>query len=104
MFYHLRREQRFSEPKSKFYAAEIILALECLHENNVIYRDLKPENVLLDSEGHLKLTDFGLSKIFKKKEEEVTFTFCGTVEYLAPEIIAGKGYGNAVDYWSLVSK
>ena len=68
LFYHLRREQRFSEAKCKFYAAEIILALECLHQNGVIYRDLKPENVLLDSDGHLKLTDFGLSKIFGKQD------------------------------------
>lgn len=63
LFYHLRREQRFTEERAKFYAAEILLALECLHENGVIYRDLKPENVLLDAEGHVKLTDFGLSKI-----------------------------------------
>lgn len=62
LFYHLRREVRFSEERTCFYAAEILLALECLHKNHVIYRDLKPENVLLDSEGHVKLTDFGLSK------------------------------------------
>lgn len=88
LFYHLRREQRFSEERTRFYAAEIILALETLHENGIIYRDLKPENVLLDCEGHIKLTDFGLSKI-KKTENEVSHTFCGTPEYLAPEIIRG---------------
>ena len=66
LFYHLRREQRFSEERARFYAAEILLALECLHKNNIIYRDLKPENVLLDSKGHIKLTDFGLSKIKEK--------------------------------------
>lgn len=65
MFYHLRREQRFSEERTKLYAAEILLALECLHSNGVIYRDLKPENILLDREGHIKITDFGLSKIMK---------------------------------------
>ena len=63
LFYHLRRELRFTEERSKFYAAEMLLAIECLHSNGIIYRDLKPENVLLDNEGHLKLTDFGLSKI-----------------------------------------
>ena len=80
-----------------------MLALECLHQNNVIYRDLKPENVLLDTEGHLKLTDFGLSKI-NKNDNDVAYTFCGTSEYLAPEVIIGKGHGKSVDYWSLVSK
>lgn len=103
LFYHLRREQRFTEERAKFYAAEILLALECLHENGVIYRDLKPENVLLDSEGHVKLTDFGLSKI-RQAQNEVTFTFCGTPEYLAPEIIRGEGYSKEVDFWAFVSE
>ena len=103
LFYHLRREQRFSEDRTKFYAAEILLALECLHNNGVIYRDLKPENVLLDSQGHIKLTDFGLSKI-KQTESEVTYTFCGTPEYLAPEIVRGEGDGKEIDFWALVSK
>ena len=79
------------------------MALECLHESNIIYRDLKPENILLDEEGHIKLTDFGLSKI-KKNENEVAFTFCGTPEYLAPEVVVGKGHSKYVDYWSFVSK
>lgn len=63
LFYHLRKENFFKESRAKFYAAEMILALECLHRNGVIYRDLKPENVLIDSEGHIKITDFGLSKL-----------------------------------------
>ena len=62
LFYHLRREQKFDEERIRYYAAEIILALECLHSNGIIYRDLKPENILLDSDGHVRLTDFGLSK------------------------------------------
>ena len=103
MFYHLRQSNRFSEDRARFYAAEIVLALECLHKNAVIYRDLKPENVLLDTEGHIKLTDFGLSKI-NKKGNDLTYTFCGTPEYLAPEVVVGKGHGVCVDYWSLVSK
>lgn len=88
LFYHLRKETRFTEERSVFYAAEMLLALECLHNNGIIYRDLKPENVLLDSEGHIKLTDFGLSKIIKHKDE-LTSSFCGTPEYLAPEIVKG---------------
>jgi serine/threonine protein kinase len=74
--------------------------LECLHENGVIYRDLKPENVILDGEGHLKLTDFGLSKLFSTGET-MTYSFCGTPEYLAPEIVKGTGHDHVVDYWSL---
>ena len=100
LFYHLRRENYFKESRAKFYAIEMLLALECLHKNGVIYRDLKPENVILDAQGHLKLTDFGLSKL-QKQADVMTFTFCGTPEYLAPEIIKGKGHNNAVDWWSL---
>ncbi len=103
LFYHLRRAKRFDESRTIFYAAEITLALECLHKNSIIYRDLKPENVLLDKDGHLKITDMGLSKegvgIGKKK---MAYTFCGTPEYLAPEIIKGSGHDKAVDWWSLV--
>ena len=103
LFYHLKKEGRFSEHRTQFYAAEILLALECLHKNGIIYRDLKPENVLLDSDGHIKLTDFGLSKqgVIGNRN---TYTFCGTPEYLAPEIVKGKGHSKAVDWWSLVSR
>jgi len=100
LFYHLQKNGRFQEDRARFYAAEMILALECLHNNGVIYRYLKPENILVDSQGHLRITDFGLSKI-KEKEEEVAFSFCGTPEYIAPEIIRGAGYGKEIDYWSL---
>ena len=99
LFYHLRREGRFSEARTRFYAAEILLALECLHGNGIIYRDLKPENVLLDKEGHVKLTDFGLSKLGVVGNRN-TYTFCGTPEYLAPEIVKGKGHSKSVDFWS----
>lgn len=100
LFYHLRKERRFSQKRTQLYAAEIVLALECLHQNGVIYRDLKPENVLLDSEGHIKLTDFGLSKV-GISGEKMSYTFCGTPEYLAPEVIRGSGHNRAVDWWSL---
>lgn len=100
LFFHLCNEIRFSEDRARFYAAEMVLALSHLHKNGIIYRDLKPENVLIDSDGHLKLTDFGLSKM-KQPQEGLTNTFCGTPEYLAPEIIKNVGHNFAVDWWSL---
>lgn len=100
LFYHLRKETRFNEDRAKFYAAEIVVALECLHSNGVIYRDLKPENVILDHMGHIKLTDFGLSKL-GITGDNLSYTFCGTPEYLAPEIVKGVGHNQAVDWWSL---
>ena len=100
LFHHLCNEIRFSENRARFYAAELILALDHLHKNGIIYRDLKPENVLLDSQGHIKITDFGLSKL-KPEQNNQTNTFCGTPEYLAPEIIIGKGHSFGVDWWSL---
>jgi len=101
LFFHLCTVVRFPESRACFYAAEITLALEHLHQNGIIYRDLKPENVLLDSQGHLKLTDFGLSKITQPAEGAMTHTFCGTPEYLAPEIILARGHSFSVDWWSL---
>ena len=100
MFFHLRKERNFAEDRARYYAVEIILALECLHEANVIYRDLKPENVIFDAEGHLKLADFGLSKMFAQGEK-LTYSFCGTPEYLAPEICKRGGHNHTVDWWSL---
>ena len=102
LFYHLHREKYFSNDKTKFYSAEIVLALEHLHKNNCIYRDLKPENILFDKEGHIKITDFGLSKVMlESSSESKAFTICGTPEYLAPEILENKGYDKSVDWWSL---
>ncbi|XP_042345704.1 serine/threonine-protein kinase Sgk2b [Plectropomus leopardus] len=100
LFYHLQREGSFPEPRAAFYAAEMSLALGYLHSLDIVYRDLKPENILLDSDGHVMLTDFGLCK------EGVAIggimhTFCGTPEYLAPEVLQGQPYSPAVDWWSL---
>lgn len=97
LFSHLRRAGKFSNDVTRFYVSEITLALEYLHSLNIIYRDLKPENLLLDEKGHIKITDFG----FAKKVEDRTWTLCGTPEYLAPEIIQSKGHGKAVDWWAL---
>ena len=100
--YHIYKEKNnyFSEEKTKFYAAEINLGLDYLHKNNCIYRDLKPENVLIDKDGHIKLTDFGLSKLCEDFPCK-TNSLCGTPEYLAPEILFEKDYGIEVDWWSL---
>eukprot|EP01102_Stenamoeba_stenopodia_P010396 TRINITY_DN3125_c0_g1_i2.p1 TRINITY_DN3125_c0_g1~~TRINITY_DN3125_c0_g1_i2.p1 ORF type:complete len:668 (+),score=153.02 TRINITY_DN3125_c0_g1_i2:344-2347(+) len=100
LFFHLSNVDRFSDERSRFYAAEIVLALGYLHAKHVVYRDLKPENLLLDMDGHVCLTDFGLVKE-NLGYGDVTHTFCGSPEYLAPEILLGKGYGRAVDWWAL---
>ncbi|RKP35836.1 putative Serine/threonine-protein kinase gad8 [Dimargaris cristalligena] len=99
LFHHLQREGRFDEHRSRFYAAELLSALECLHSYNVVYRDLKPENILLDYKGHIALCDFGLCKL-NMTENERTNTFCGTPEYLAPELLYGQGYTKTVDWWT----
>jgi len=96
LFTHLRRAQRFTPDVTRFYLATIILALRYLHSFNIIYRDLKPENLLLDSRGYLRLTDFGFAKIV----EDRTWTLCGTPEYLAPEIILNEGHGKPADWWA----
>lgn len=100
LFFHLSRAGRFSEGRCRFYSAEIVLAVSYLHSLNIIYRDLKPENVLLDMDGHAKLTDFGLSK--EGIEDNFSAkSMCGTPEYLAPEILDKRGHGKAVDWYSL---
>lgn len=100
LFHHLQREQRFDVNRARFYTAELLCALECLHGFNVVYRDLKPENILLDYSGHIALCDFGLCKM-DMKDEDRTNTFCGTPEYLAPELLLGQGYDKTVDWWTL---
>ncbi|RVX66703.1 hypothetical protein B0A52_09516 [Exophiala mesophila] len=100
LFHHLQKEQRFDINRSRFYTAELLCALECLHGFKVIYRDLKPENILLDYTGHIALCDFGLCKL-DMKDEDRTNTFCGTPEYLAPELLLGHGYTKTVDWWTL---
>jgi len=120
LFSHLRRAGRFTADVTRFYIASIILAIDYLHERDIIYRDLKPENLLLDRDGYLRIADFGFAKII----EDRTFTLCGTPEvslhytlgdfnigpriltfssaqYLAPEIVLSKGHGKAVDWWAL---
>lgn len=101
LFTHLAMERMFTEDVASFYMAEMVLALEHLHRNvRVVYRDLKPENCLLDTDGHLLLTDFGLSKVALEEEDSCS-SFLGTVEYMAPEVVQGTAYGFAVDWWSL---
>jgi protein-serine/threonine kinase len=99
LFFHLSRAGRFSEGRTKFYASEILMALQYLHTMNIIYRDLKPENLLLDCLGHAKITDFGLSKEGIMDNVSAK-TLCGTPEYLAPEILRKEGHGKAVDWYS----
>lgn len=100
LFFHLSRKRVFDEDRTRFYGAEIISALAYLHSQGIIYRDLKLENLLLDKDGHIKITDFGLCK------EDITYgrttrTFCGTPEYLAPEVLEDNDYGRAVDWWGI---
>ncbi|KAH8371273.1 hypothetical protein KR093_006780 [Drosophila rubida] len=97
LFTYLRNAGKFTSQTSNFYAAEIVSALEYLHSLQIVYRDLKPENLLINRDGHLKITDFG----FAKKLRDRTWTLCGTPEYIAPEIIQSKGHNKAVDWWAL---
>uniref|UniRef100_A0A672SFW7 non-specific serine/threonine protein kinase n=1 Tax=Sinocyclocheilus grahami TaxID=75366 RepID=A0A672SFW7_SINGR len=100
LFYHLQRKGVFGEPRARFYAAEMACALGYLHSLKIVYRDLKPENILLDSAGHVVLTDFGLCKE-GMSGRGTTRTFCGTPEYLAPEVLLQKEYDRTVDWWGL---
>ncbi|CDI80341.1 AGC kinase, putative [Eimeria acervulina] len=93
----LRKNRRFENDAARFYAAQVTTIFEYLHGRNIIYRDLKPENLLVDSEGYLKLTDFGFAKVIETR----TYTLCGTPEYIAPEVLLNKGHGKPVDWWTM---
>jgi serine/threonine protein kinase len=96
-FTHLRNAQRLDNSNARFYAAQVTLIFEYLHSQDFIYRDLKPENLLLDKTGYMKITDFG----FAKRVAFKTYTLCGTPEYIAPEVLLNKGHGKGVDWWTL---
>uniref|UniRef100_A0A7S3JQX8 Protein kinase domain-containing protein n=1 Tax=Aureoumbra lagunensis TaxID=44058 RepID=A0A7S3JQX8_9STRA len=96
-FTHLRNAGRLENNAARFYSAQVMMIFEYLHSQDFIYRDLKPENLLLDKDGYIKITDFGFAKrvVFK------TYTLCGTPEYIAPEVLLNKGHGKGVDWWTL---
>jgi serine/threonine protein kinase len=100
LFARLREERKFDESRVRLYAAEILLGLGFLHQHGFVYRDLKPENILVDRDGHLRITDFGLVKGDMTSPDATTSTFCGTPEYMPPEILSGKPYTRVVDWWS----
>lgn len=98
LFHYLRENGRLSYPEAVFYASQVVLMLEYLHSKCVVYRDLKPENLLIDFDGYLKLTDFGFAKMLPPGHK--TYTLCGTPEYIAPEILGNKGHDKSVDWWT----
>lgn len=98
MFTHLQKVGKYPEAQTRFYAAQVVLSFEYLHYLGIVYRDLKPENLLIDITGYLKITDFGFAK---RIDDKMTMTMCGTPEYLAPEVIKNVGYSYSVDWWAL---
>ena len=99
LFTYMRTSGNLDPDQTRFFSAQVVLMFEYLHSKNIIYRDLKPENLLLDALGYLKLTDFGFAKYCEGR----TYTLCGTPEYLAPEVLLNKGHGKPVDWWCLGS-
>eukprot|EP00924_Labyrinthula_sp_SR-Ha-C_P016930 maker-scaffold_6-snap-gene-19.47-mRNA-1 protein AED:0.32 eAED:0.35 QI:0/0/0/1/1/1/3/0/236 len=97
LFTYLRNQGRISDDAARFYAAQVCLCFSYLHQKRIAYRDLKPENILVTRMGYIKLTDFGFAKVIIDR----SWTLCGTPDYLAPEIITGKGHGIGVDYWAM---
>jgi serum/glucocorticoid-regulated kinase 2 len=99
LFYHLSCLKRLSETAAKFYFAEILLGLEHLHSLDIVYRDIKPENILLDVDGHVRIADFGLSKIIPMRQR--AYSFCGSPEYMSPEMLACIGHDRRLDIYCL---
>ena len=100
LFYYLKSVKRMSEENARFYFIEILYGLMYLHQQNIIYRDLKPENLLINHDGHVKIADFGLSK-YGLDSREVTNSFCGSTEYMPPEMIQKSGHSYGVDFYTL---
>lgn len=98
LMFHIQK-RKFTPDEARYFAAEVLLALEYLHKHNIIYRDLKLDNIMLSADGHVKLTDFGLCKP-RMEWDSQTGTFCGTPEFIAPEILSEKSYTRAVDWWA----
>lgn len=99
LYFHLKKARVFTETQAKFYVAQIAIGIGHLHRKEIVYRDLKPENVMLGEDGYIQLADFGLAKNLEQNEK--AYTFCGTPQYLAPEVVNEVGHSAMVDWWCL---